>query len=61
MSILERNKDQVMDSSEENVVKTCRMERCDKVAGEHMFYDTTLCKDHAYDDELNRFPELSDE
>lgn len=45
----------------ENEVKTCRMGNCDRVAGEHMFYDTTLCKEHAYDDELSREPELSEE
>ena len=32
--------------------KICRIENCNKEAGDHMLYDTTLCKDHAYDDEI---------
>ena len=37
-----------------NYRKVCLVEGCDKVAGEHMYYDTTLCDDHALDDECNR-------
>ena len=32
--------------------KKCSKEGCEKEAGNHIFYDSTLCKEHAYDDEI---------
>jgi len=34
--------------------KECAVEDCHKEAGNHMYYDTTLCEDHALDDEVHR-------
>lgn len=34
--------------------KLCILEGCHAKAGVHMYYDTTLCEDHALDDEINR-------
>jgi len=41
--------------------KKCRLENCNAIAGDHMFYDSTLCKEHAYDDEIFRkYPKVKD-
>ena len=34
-------------------MRRCAKEGCHKEAGNHMYYDTTLCEDHAYDDEIS--------
>jgi len=39
------------------VKKVCSKEGCTKEVKDHMYYDTTLCKECAYDDEVNRDPE----
>jgi len=38
------------------VKKTCSKEGCTKEAEEHMFYDSTMCRECAYDDEVSRDP-----
>jgi len=38
------------------VKKVCSDNECDKEVESHLFFDSTLCKEHAYDDEVNRDP-----
>jgi len=38
------------------VKKVCSKEGCNKEVEGHLYYDSTLCKECAYDDEVNRDP-----
>ncbi len=41
--------------------KKCSLEGCHQDAGSHLFYDSTLCKEHGYDDEVHNMREANND